>query len=115
VSQLSENTPKSSRRLQAAKKYLSGDASVPYKSINRGGSLIVEECQNCKMFKRAEYHWKMKNFSSPMRNVTWQTIVSDKIRDFRVLAPCRAKVRTVMQKTGLFLQNGWANHAQTFN
>ena len=41
VSQLPENTPKSSRRLQAAEKYLSGEARVPFKSINRGKSLTL--------------------------------------------------------------------------
>ena len=41
VSQLSENTPKSSRRLQAAEKYLSGEARVPFKSINREKSLTL--------------------------------------------------------------------------
>jgi hypothetical protein len=44
VSQLSENTPKSSRRLQAAKKYLSGDARVSFKWGYREKSLIVEKC-----------------------------------------------------------------------
>ena len=41
VSQLPENTPKSSRRLQAAEKYLPGEARVPFKSINRGKSLTL--------------------------------------------------------------------------
>ena len=41
VSQLSENTPKSSRMLQAADKFLSGEAWVPFKSVNREKSLAL--------------------------------------------------------------------------
>ena len=45
VPKLSANTPKSSKRLQATEKYLSGEARVPFKSLSRKKALIVEERQ----------------------------------------------------------------------
>ena len=88
VPKLSENTPKSSKRLQATEKFLSGEAWVPFKLLSRKKALIVEESQksDVKMSKREENHWKkIKNFICLKRNVTWKTIVSNIIRDFRIL------------------------------
>ena len=45
VPKLSENTPKSSKRLQTTGKYLSSEARVPFKSLSRKKVLIVEERQ----------------------------------------------------------------------
>ena len=38
-------SPKSSTRLQAAEKYISGNARVPFVTVYRGKSLIVEDLQ----------------------------------------------------------------------